>query len=70
MSSSGRNRLNRGSIEGLRAFYLLDSDEPDAVLEFARQHPALHLGGTAEVLPLIEPGRHGQGRRGHGGSVE
>lgn len=56
--------------EGLRAFYLLESDGPDAVLDLASQHPAVRLGGTAEVWPLIEPGRHAQGRRGHSGYVE
>ena len=57
--------------EGLRGFYLLESDEPDAVLDFASQHPAVRLlGGTAEIWPLTEPGRHAQGRRGHGGRVE
>lgn len=56
--------------EGLRGFYLLESDEPDAILDFARQHPALRLGGTAEVWPLTEPGRHAQGRPGRGSSVE
>jgi len=45
--------------EGLRALYLLESDEPDAVLDFASQHPAVGIGGTAEVWPLIAPGRHG-----------
>ena len=43
--------------EGLRALYLLESDEPDAVLDFASQHPAIAIGGTAEVWPLIAPGR-------------
>jgi len=56
--------------EGLRGFYLLESDDPDAVLDFASQHPAVRVGGTAELWPLIEPGRHAQGHRGHGGRVE
>jgi hypothetical protein len=51
--------------EGLRALYLLESDQPDAVLDFASQHPAVSIGGTAEVWPLIAPGRHDQESRGH-----
>jgi len=56
--------------EGLRGLYLLESNEPDAVLDFASQHPAVRVGGTAELWPLTEPGRHAQERRGHGGGVE
>jgi len=41
--------------DGLRAFYVLESDEPDAVLDFASRLPAVRLGGTVEVWPLIEP---------------
>ena len=48
--------------EGLSGLYLIESDEPQAVLEFAGLHPALQLGGTAEVWPLVEPGRHAQRR--------
>jgi hypothetical protein len=44
--------------EVLRALYVLESDEQDAALEFASQHPAVRLGGTAEVWPLIEAGQH------------
>lgn len=58
------------SSEGLRGFYLLESDDPDAVLDFASQHPAVRVGGTAEVWPLIEPVRHAEGRPGHSGWVE
>jgi hypothetical protein len=46
-----------GTSEGLRAFYLLETNEPDAVLDFASQHPAVRVGGTAEVWPLTKPGR-------------
>jgi hypothetical protein len=56
--------------ERLRAFYVLESDEQDAVLDFASQIPAVRLGGTVEVWPLMEPGRHAQDSPGHGGSVE
>ncbi len=51
--------------EGLRAFYVLASDEPDAILDFASRLPAVRLGGTVEVWPLIEPGTQGQERHGH-----
>jgi hypothetical protein len=50
--------------EGLRALYVLESDEQDAVLDFASQIPAVRLGGTAEVWPLIEPGQHARERHG------
>jgi len=44
-----------GSSASLRALYLLESDDRDAVLDFARQLPALRMGGTVEVWPLTEP---------------
>jgi hypothetical protein len=50
--------------ECLRALYVLESDEQDAVLDFASQVPAVRLGGTAEVWPLIEPDGHARERRG------
>jgi hypothetical protein len=46
--------------EGLRALYVLESDQADAVLDFASRLPAIQLGGTVEVWPLIEPGPHAQ----------
>ena len=52
------------SSERLRALYVLASDEQDAVLDFASQIPAVRLGGTAEVWPLIEPGQHARERHG------
>jgi hypothetical protein len=52
--------------EGLRAFYVLESDEPDAVLEFASGLPAVQLGGTVEVWPLVEPEPAMQARERHG----
>ncbi len=52
------------SSERLRALYVLESDEQDAVLDFAGQIPAVRLGGTAEVWPLIEPGQHARERHG------
>ncbi len=53
--------------ERLRALYVLESDQQDAVLEFATQHPAVRLGGTAEIWPLIEAGKHDRERHGHRG---
>jgi hypothetical protein len=41
--------------EALRALYLLESDDPDAILDLAARLPALRIGGTAELWPLIEP---------------
>jgi hypothetical protein len=49
----------------LRALYVLESDKHDAALEFAGEHPAVRLGGTAEVWPLIEAGQHDHERPGH-----
>jgi hypothetical protein len=54
-----------GTREGLRALYVLESDEADAVLDFVSRLPAVRLGGTVEVWPLIEPGPHAQERQGH-----
>ncbi len=51
--------------EGLRAFYVLESDEPDAVLDFASRLPAVRLGGTVEVWPLIEPSPQTGEHHGH-----
>jgi hypothetical protein len=41
--------------ETLRALYLLESDDPDAVVDLAGRLPAVRIGGTAEIWPLIEP---------------
>jgi hypothetical protein len=49
--------------EALRALYLLESDDLDAVLDLAGRIPAVQMGGIVEVWPLTEPDRHG--RRGH-----
>lgn len=40
---------------GLRALYLLESDDADAVLDLASRLPAIRMGGTVEVWPLTEP---------------
>lgn len=49
----------------LRALYLLEGDDPAAVLDLAVRLPAVRMGGTVEVWPLIEPrGRTGERHRG------
>jgi hypothetical protein len=40
--------------EGLRALYVLESDEPGPVFDFASQLPAVRFGGIVEVWPLKE----------------
>jgi hypothetical protein len=40
--------------ESLRAFYLLESDDHDSVLELAARIPAARTGGAVEVWPLTE----------------
>ena len=44
-----------GESGTLRALYLLQSDDPDAVADFAARFPAIRLGGSVEIWPLIEP---------------
>jgi len=44
-----------GGSDTLRALYLLESDDPDAVLDLASRLPAVRMGGTVEVWPLTEP---------------
>lgn len=46
--------------EALRALFLLESDDVEAVLRLAGELPAIHLGGSVEVWPLIEPAPHGR----------
>jgi hypothetical protein len=48
--------------EALRALYLLESD-PDAVLDLVARLPAVRMGATVEVWPLIETDPHSRGRR-------
>jgi hypothetical protein len=38
----------------VRALYILESDDPDAVVRFAEQLPAAEHGATAEIWPLTE----------------
>jgi hypothetical protein len=40
--------------ETFRALYLVESDDPDSVLEFAARIPAARTGGAVEVWPLTE----------------
>lgn len=49
--------------EALRALYLVESDDPDAVLDLVARLPAVRMGATVEVWPLIEPDPHAGGRR-------
>jgi hypothetical protein len=51
--------------EGLRALYVLESDNEDAVLDFASRLPAVRLGGTVEVWPLVTRNQHAEERCGH-----
>ena len=51
--------------EALRALYLVESDDSEAVLDLAASLPAVRMGGTVEVWPLIEPDRGTGGPTGH-----
>lgn len=42
----------------LRALFLLESDDPETVLDLAERLPAIRMGGSVEVWPLIEPRPH------------
>lgn len=46
-----------------RALYLVESDDPEAVVRLAAELPAASAGATIEVWPLSEPGPGGD--RGH-----
>jgi hypothetical protein len=41
--------------KALRALYVLESDDADAVLDLARRLPAVRLGGMIEIWPLTQP---------------
>jgi hypothetical protein len=45
----------RAETRALRALLLLEIDDPDAVIEVAGRLPAVRMGGTVEIRPLIEP---------------
>jgi hypothetical protein len=51
--------------EALRALYVVESDDSDAVLDLASSLPAVRMGGTVEVWPLIEPDRGKGGPTAH-----
>jgi hypothetical protein len=40
--------------ENFRAFYLVESDDHDSVLELAARIPAARMGGAVEIWPLTE----------------
>src|SRR5262249_7765354 len=67
--SDGEGVRTRGSSsetnESLRALYLVESDDPDAVLDLAGSLPAVDMGGTVEVWPVIEPDRGTKGPTDH-----
>ena len=44
--------------KGLRALYLLESDAPEPVLDLVTHLPAVRMGATVEVWPLIETEGH------------
>jgi hypothetical protein len=39
----------------LRALFIIESDDYEAVIERARQLPILRLGGAIDIWPLTEP---------------
>ena len=67
--SDGEVMRTKGSSsetnEGLRALYLVESDDADAVLDLATSLPAVRMGGRVEVWPLIEPDADTRGPTGH-----
>jgi hypothetical protein len=50
--------------DALRALYLLESADPEAVIDLAARLPAVRMGGTVEVWPLTEPAHDARGRHG------
>ena len=44
--------------ESLRALYVLEADDVDAVAELAARLPAVRHGATVEIRPLTEPLSH------------
>ena len=58
------------ATEALRAVYVLDSDEPDAVLDLAAGLPAVRMGGAAEVWPIVEPSPAARERHGRGSDLD
>jgi hypothetical protein len=56
----------RAETQALRAVFLLESESSDAVLDVARRLPAVRMGGSVEIRPLIGPD---PGRQHHGPST-
>jgi hypothetical protein len=60
---SGNDNLTRSAgpavedRELLRALFLIDGDQEETVVEIASQLPAVRLGATVEIWPLIETPR-------------
>jgi hypothetical protein len=48
--------------EALRALFLLESDDAETVLDLAARLPAVRIGCSIEVWPLIEPNPHARDR--------
>ena len=42
----------------LRALYIVENDDPEAVLQLAAELPAVRAGATVEIWPLSEPTQH------------
>jgi hypothetical protein len=42
----------------LRALYIVEHDDPEAVVQLAAELPALSAGATIEIWPLSEPAPH------------
>jgi hypothetical protein len=57
-NSSGETLVTDGPYantkEVFAGFYVVDADDLDAALEIARRVPALRLGGSIEIRPLME----------------
>jgi hypothetical protein len=49
----------------LSALFLIESEQEEAVLEIASQLPAVRLGATVEVWPLIETAASPESRHQH-----
>jgi hypothetical protein len=54
--------------DGLRALFLLESADVEDVLEVAGQLPAVRMGGSVEIWPLIEASAHERQLHRHGHS--
>lgn len=54
-----RDAGSAGSSNGtLRALYIVENDDPEAVVQLAAELPAVRAGATIEIWPLNEPGEH------------